>query len=192
MSLFNSLKVSEILNQYISNGKCIKFWWQFNAVLDVLCLLYNLLILPSCYVMVLLFSICSGIWKFELFFFNVIVLHLFWQNAHLNEICICQYRKELFFLEMDLKKKSQNCGISHIWKVYSVFSSFFYAFELLMTRASGSIPMNFLFQVKFDCSKTCAGGSPCHLAVILSCCVSHSHLWPFFWYSVNDFVFLFI
>jgi hypothetical protein len=26
--------------------------------------------------------------------------------------------------------------------------------------------------------------------LILSCCVSH--LWPFFWYSVNDFVFLFI
>jgi hypothetical protein len=187
MSLFNSLKVSEILNQYIGNGKCIKFWWQFNSVQDVLCLLYS----DNNFAVMLWVCCCPSLVEFEnlnSFLFNVILLY-FGKMLILMKFLFVNTEKSFFFGN-GFKKKSQNCEISHIWKVYSVFSSFFYAFEMLMTRASGSIPMNFLFQVKFDCSKTCAGGSPCHLALILSCCVSH--LWPFFWYSVNDFVFLFI
>ena len=71
-----------------------------------------------------------------------------------------QYWKSLIYFG----KGEQISEIVNVWKKYT---------ELIVTRASGSIPVDFLcqngFGVKVDCSKTGAGGSSCQLVVLILC-----------------------
>jgi hypothetical protein len=63
---------------------------------------------------------------------------------------VSQYWKSLIYFG----KGEQISEIVNVWKKYT---------ELIVTRASGSIPVDFLcqngFGVKVDCSKTGAGGN---------------------------------
>lgn len=64
-------------------------------------------------------------------------------------------------------KRASNSEILHLWKVYNILIfhlilMLFFSLNLL-SRASGSIPFDYLcqlwFWVKLDCSKTCGGGN---------------------------------
>ena len=65
----------------------------------------------------------------------------------------------------------------------------FFSFELIVTRASYSIPAVFIDQLLFldllDVSKTDSEGSPCQLATVISCCTQCNLFSDWFNFSIT-------